>query len=51
MMLPPGLAVEAVRDDVAGVEHFEHFVIERRRFADMHHQRQLQHRADLLGDA
>ena len=37
-------------DDVAGAEDLENLVEERRRLADMHHQRQLQDLGDLLGD-
>lgn len=46
----PGLAVEAVGDDVAGSEDLQHFVIERRRLADMHHHRHFQNLGDLLAE-
>ncbi len=46
-----GLAVEAVGDDVALGQHAEHVVIKRRRFADMHHHRQLQDAAELFARA
>ncbi len=45
-----GLAVEAMGDDVAGAEDFQHFVIERRRLADMHHHRDLEDLGDLLAE-
>ncbi len=45
-----GLAVEAVGDDIAGTEDFQHLIIERRRLADMHHHRHLQDLGDLLAE-
>ncbi|MCY1292759.1 hypothetical protein D9M70_419980 [compost metagenome] len=45
-----GLAVEAVGDDVAGTEDFEHLVVKRRRLADMHHHWDLQDLGNLLAE-
>ena len=44
------LAVEAMGDDVSGREDFQHLVEERRRLADMDHERQAQDLGDLLCD-